>query len=103
MADKHFDADDPMGLVAVGVDEGDLELQASCLVEEFVRLGVSDGQLLAMFRTPFYAGAHAIWRARGDDGVRAVIARVRAQWGHPRFTVSQTRDVGTDDGHESEA
>jgi hypothetical protein len=87
MVDKPADADDPMGLVAVDVLQGDPDLMAECLVEEFVRLGLTDERLLALFRSPFYAGAHAIWRARGDAHVTALITRVRARWGHPRFTV----------------
>jgi hypothetical protein len=93
MADKDFDPEDPMGLVAVGVDDGDLDLQATCLVEEFVRMGMSDAQLLAIFRSPFYAGAHAIWRARGDTWVQALVGRVRDQWGQPRFTVRERGPV----------
>ena len=90
MADKAFEPDDPMALVAVGAD-GDPELQARCLVEEFVRLGTGDGQILAMFRSPFYAGAHALYRARGEAWVRAVIAEARARWGRPRFTVTRAQ------------
>lgn len=84
---KPPDEDDPMELVAVTLPEGDADLAVACLVEEFVRLGMTDAQLLDLFRRPFYAGAHAIWKARGEEHVRQVIARVRAQWGHPRFTV----------------
>jgi hypothetical protein len=89
MADKDFDADDPMGLCAVGVEAGDLDTQAACLVEEFVRMGAGDAQIHALFRSPFYAGAHAIWRARGEGWVSALMARVREQWGQPRFTVRE--------------
>lgn len=96
MATKDFDADDPMGLVAIGVDDGDLEVQATYLVEEFVRMGMGDAQLIVLFRNPFYAGAHAIWRARGEAWVTALVARVRAQWGQPRYTVRETRDVAAD-------
>jgi hypothetical protein len=91
MADKAFDPEDPMGLVAVGV-EGDEELQAECLVEEFVRLGLGDRQLLTLFQSPAYAGAHAIYRRRGEAWVRGLIARTRARWGQPRFTVREPRE-----------
>jgi hypothetical protein len=81
--------DDPMALRGVALPEGDPELMAACLVEEYVRLGASDAQLLALFRTPFFAGAHAIYRARGETYVRDLIGQVRARWGHPRFTVQE--------------
>jgi hypothetical protein len=78
-----------MALHGVGLPEGDAELMAACLVEEYVRLGMSDAQLLALFRTPFFGGAHAVYRARGETYVRDLIGRMRARWGHPRFTVEE--------------
>ena len=93
MAEKDFDPDDPMGLVAVDVPEGDADLMAECLVEEYVRLGVSDAQLLAIFKNPFFAGAHALYRARGEDRLKAVIDRVRAHWGQPRFTTTESTEA----------
>ena len=93
MGEKEFEGDDPMGLVGVAVPEGEADLMAMCLVEEFVRLGMSDGQLLAMFRNPFFCGAHAIYRARGEDWLKGVIQRVRAQWGRPRFTTHESMEA----------
>ena len=34
MVDKDFEPDDPMGLVGVGIPEGEPDLVAECLVEE---------------------------------------------------------------------
>src|SRR3990172_9757928 len=89
MAEKDFEPGDPMGLVGVGVPAGEPDLMAECLVEEYVRLGTSDAQLLAIFTNPFFAGAHALYRTRGEDHLKAVIERVRAQWGRPRFTTTE--------------
>lgn len=89
---KPAEPDDPLELVGVGCPEGDAELMARCLVEEYVRLGVGDRQLLALFRSPFYTAAHALYRARGEAWVRALIAEARAQWGYPRFTTRQSRE-----------
>jgi len=94
MAEKEFEADDPMGLVGIGVPEGEPDLMAECLVEEYVRLGMSDSQLLAIFKNPFFAGAHALYRSRGEERLKAVIERARAQWGRPRYT---TTEVGGPD------
>jgi hypothetical protein len=93
MAGKDIEPDDPMGLVAVDVPAGDLDLMAECLVEEYVRLGNSDAQLLAIFRNPFFSGAHALYRARGEAYVASVIERVRRQWGQPRFTTIESTEA----------
>jgi hypothetical protein len=87
---KPPEPDDPMGLVGVEVPEGEPDLMAACLVEEYVRMGMSDGRLLAIFRNPFFAGAHALYRARGEAHVKALIARAREQWGCPRFTTDES-------------
>jgi hypothetical protein len=93
VADKNFEPDDPMGLVAVDVPAGELDLMAECLVDEYVRLGTTDAQLLAIFKNPFFAGAHALYRARGEEHIKAVIARVRQQWGQPRFTTTERTEA----------
>jgi hypothetical protein len=93
VAEKRPDPEDPMGLVAVDVPEGDADLMATCLVEEYVRLGMSDAQLLAIFTNPFFTGAHALYRARGDADMKTVIERVRAQWGQPRFTTTESTEA----------
>ena len=84
---KTVEPDDPMELIGIGVPDGDPDLVARCLVEEFVRLGVSDARLMTLFRNPFFAGAHALYRLRGEAYVEALIAEVRRQWGYPRYTV----------------
>jgi hypothetical protein len=93
MVQKDFEPDDPMGLVAVDVPAGEPDLMAECLVEEYVRLGMSDAQLVAIFKNPFFAGAHALYRARGEEHLKSVIARVRCQWGQPRFTTTESTEA----------
>ena len=93
MADKDFEPDDPMGLVGVGIPGGEPDLMAECLVEEYVRLGTSDAQLLAIFKNPFFAGAHALYRSRGEERIKTVIERARAQWGRPRFTTTESTEA----------
>ncbi len=92
MGPKPVEPDDPLELVGVGCPGGDAEQMARCLVEEYVRLGVSDAQLLALFRSPFYAAAHALYRARGEAWIRGLVAEARAQWGYPRFTTRHPRE-----------
>lgn len=80
MARKPFEEDDPMELVRVPVPDGDAEMMAECFVEEFVLLGYDRERLLGLFRDPFYAGAHAIYRARGEAYVQSLIERVRKRF-----------------------
>ena len=80
MAGKHFEDDDPMGLVAVGAPCGDAEEAAEVFVHEFLGLGLSDNDLLELFKNPFYRGTHQIYLAEGEEFVTSLIARMRKQW-----------------------
>jgi hypothetical protein len=82
---KDADPDDPLALVGVPVpvDEATFDDMARCFVEEYVRDGWSDARLLALFRSPFYAGLHVIWRRRGEAWVDDLVAQTRAHWGRP--------------------
>ena len=82
---KDADPDDPMELVGVPVpiDEATFDEMARCLIEEYVRDGWADERLLALFRSPFYAGLHVIWLHRGEAWVTDVVADTRQRWHHP--------------------
>jgi hypothetical protein len=82
---KTAEPDDPLELVGVPVpvNEATFDEMARCFVEEFVRDGWADARLLALFRSPFYAGLHVIWRRRGEAWVRDLIAETRARWRRP--------------------
>ncbi len=80
MARKPFEDDDPMELVQVYLPEGDEEMMAECFVEEFIWLGYDSERLLDLFRNPFYAGAHGIYRRRGEPYVRSLIGRVQERF-----------------------
>lgn len=84
-ADKAAEPDDPLELVGVPVpvDEATFDEMARCFVEEYVRDGWTDARLLALFRSPFYAGLHVIWRRRGEAWVRALVAETRSRWRRP--------------------
>lgn len=88
---KEAEPDDPLELIGVpvAVNEATFDEMARCLVEEYVRDGWDDAHLLALFRSPFYAGLHVIWRRRGDAWVRRVMAETRLLWRRP--------DPGTSD------
>ena len=89
MPKDEFDEDDPMELVAVALPDGDPDEMACAIVEEFIRMGVSDQELLHLFHDPFYAGPHAIWRNRGEAYVQQLIDSSRERWGYPRFATKE--------------
>jgi hypothetical protein len=81
------DVNDPLELVAVTLP-ADAEAQremAYVFAEEFARLGYGAPQILALFRNPFYAGAHAAYRMLGDEATRAIIDDCLAVWGRVRL------------------
>ena len=89
MPNDEFDDDDPMELVGVALPDGDPDELARSIVEEFIRMGLSDQELLHLFHDPFYAGPHTVWRDRGDAYVQDLIADGRQRWGYPRFTTQE--------------
>jgi hypothetical protein len=84
MPKDEFDQEDPFALVGmVLAGEQDAEsfaLMGRCFIEEFVRMGWDDVQILPLFRDPFYRGPHALYRAKGDAFVRQLIMQVRREW-----------------------
>lgn len=89
MPKDEIEDDDPMELVGVALPDGDQEELARVIMEEFIRMGLSDHELLHLFHDPFYAGPHAILRSRGEAYVRELIARGRQCWGYPRFVTKE--------------
>jgi hypothetical protein len=79
---KPAEPDDPMALVGVPVP-ADVEVwreMAYVFAEEFARLGYDEARLLALFRSPFYAGLHRAWRALGEAEIRAIVAECVHVW-----------------------
>ncbi len=75
-----------MELRAVAFPGGDVEEMAETIVEEFLKIGLDDDELLGLFRSPVYYTPHAIYREKGEEYVRTLIRKVRGRWGHLRFT-----------------
>ena len=82
MAEKEFEPDDPMELVGVALPEGNLDEMVECLIEEYIRDGWDDENLLHLFRDPFYRGTHQIYREKGEEHILALIFRLREKWGY---------------------
>lgn len=85
MPKNEFDFDDPLELygVALTTSEDTTEVMTECFIEEYLRLGYSAEQVLALFRNPFYLGVHMVLQNRGEPFVRETINRVFAVWGRP--------------------
>jgi hypothetical protein len=81
--------DDPQVLVGVSL-EGDGEStreMAAAFADEFARMGFDAGRILALFRSPFYAGAHAALRLLGEAEIDRLVAESVAFWGGARVRV----------------
>ncbi len=76
------DATDPMEMVAHScpAEPGDVERMAELIVDEYVRFGFDQEKLLKMFREPFFAMTHNVWREKGDDWCVALVERVCSEW-----------------------
>jgi hypothetical protein len=80
---------DPMELIGAEVptDEDGLLLMANCFIEEYVRMGYDDAQIMRLFKNPFFRGTHLVYQQKGEAFVRELIQAVREKWGYfPRET-----------------
>jgi hypothetical protein len=86
MPKDEFDFDDPMELNGIGLvcGEDTTEAMTECFIEEFMRLGYNDKQILALFRNPHYIGMNMALQNRGEQFVREKITEVFARWGRAR-------------------
>src|SRR3990167_8223541 len=77
---KEPEPDDPFelrGVVLPATDDSSLREMTLCFVEEFLRDGWSDAQLLELFQNPFYSGPHMVWKQKGDAFVMEIIQDAR--------------------------
>jgi hypothetical protein len=82
------DPDDPHVLVGVelAADRESIREMAYAFAEEFATLGFDEARLLALFRSPFYAGAHRALRILGEEEILGIVRESTQIWG--RFRVS---------------
>lgn len=75
--------DDPQELVGVEVpgDESVTRRMAEALADEFAQLGFTRSRILALYRTPFYAGAHRAWQLLGEEQIAQIVDESLAVWG----------------------
>ena len=77
------DPTDPNVLVGVALP-ADIEAtrdMAWVFSEEFARMGFAAPRILGLFRSPFYAGAHAALQALGEAEIAAIVDECVAVFG----------------------
>ncbi|MFQ5723094.1 MAG: hypothetical protein ACE5G6_01275 [Terriglobia bacterium] len=93
---KEPEADDPAELVATRVPGGDPELMATCLIEEYARIGLKEEEIFALFQQPIYQ-THALYRERGESWVRNRIREVLSRTGRMRVSIQFRHPTGGGD------
>lgn len=85
MPKDEFDFEDPLELrgMVLASDEDTTGVMAECFTEEFMRMGYSWDEILALFRNPHYLGPHLAWEKHGEPYILNVIAEVFGRWGKP--------------------
>ncbi len=83
MPKDEFDFEDPFELngMALLSHEDTTNDMAECFTEEFMRMGYSHTQVLAVFRNPHYLGPNMAYEKRGEPFIRDLIGDVFARWG----------------------
>ena len=84
--------DDPTMLVGVRApaDDDSMREMAYAFAEEFTTIGFDRHRLLALFRSPHYAGAHGALRALGEAEIERIVDEIQSVYGGVRFV---TRDA----------
>jgi hypothetical protein len=80
------DPQDPMFLVGVSLPGGPDTARdmVYAFAEELARLGYGATQILEIFRSPYYAGAHRAWRLLGEAEMKVIVAETVGVWGRLR-------------------
>ncbi len=83
------DPTDPNILVGVilPADADAMRDMAYVFAEEFARLGYDRGQLLGLFKTPFYGGAHGAYQQLGETEILSIIDECLNAWGQAKFSI----------------
>lgn len=87
------DPTDPNVLVGVMLPaDGEATREmAYVFAEEFARLGHDRRQILALFKNPYYGGAHGAYRALGETATAAIIDECVDVWGGVKISILDSR------------
>jgi hypothetical protein len=93
------DPTDPQMLVGVALPSDDAATRdmAYVLAEEFARMGFDTQGLLSLFRDPFYAGAHGVYRTLGEESIRTIVEECVTVWGRTVGKIQDAPGVFRDD------
>jgi hypothetical protein len=85
MPKDEFDFEDPLELngMALLTEEDTTDVMCECFIEEFMRLGYSAKQVLALFRNPHYVGLNLVLERRSEEFIRRKISEIFARRGRP--------------------
>ena len=89
------DPTDPTVLVGVMLPadaEAPREM-AYVFAEEFARMGHDKQQILALFKNPYYGGAHGAYQSLGDAAIQSIIDECIGVWGKVKITVQEVQNV----------
>ena len=89
------DPTDPQMLVAVTLpgSAATTREMAETFADEFAQLGLDRDRILALYRQPFYAGAHEAWQHLGDAEIGRIVDESLRVWGRYRFVVRDSVDA----------
>ncbi|MBI3694364.1 MAG: hypothetical protein HY238_05950 [Acidobacteria bacterium] len=92
-----------IGVEAPASPASDTEM-AYVFAEEFARMGFSEKRLLALFHSPFYAGAYRALRTLGEEKIRAIIGETLDIWGrfHHGVEDAPENEQWDEGNHESD-
>ncbi len=87
MPKDEFDFEDPLELngLALVTQEDTTEAMCECFIEEFMRMGYGQEQILALFRNPHYLGMNMVLEKRGEQFVSGRIREVFRLWGRESY------------------
>ena len=90
------ESDDPHELVGVALpgDEASTREMAVTFAEELAQLGKSREQILGLFRDPFYAGAHGVLEALGEEEIGRIVDESIELFGGFRVSVTEPVESG---------
>ncbi len=75
------------------VSAGDPEAMATCIIEEYARMGMEEKEILELFRQPIYQ-THALYLERGEAWICDLIRKVLARTGRMRVSVKVSHHIG---------
>ena len=74
---KEFEQEDPMAMVQMFLDtpadDSFYDQMARTFVEEYMRMGWADEEILALFHEPYYRGTYDILQKKGEPFVKNLI------------------------------